>query len=241
MKTNLLVILACSIFAIFSACEKDDKDDFKATASIIVINASVGNGSVKVNPRAGSGFSYAKASDIAYGASSAFGAFVGNHAITVVSSTDTTKTMFRRDINLPAISTLYLAGQTPTVDSIYRTEPNLPYIQSAKLNPDSSLNVRFVNLSPNSPAVNVTLGASTTNEFANIAYKGISGFKNYKAPLTATNYVFNIRDAATNIILTSITLNSTNNRFKTLSIIMRGLVGGTGATALGTFQVNYFN
>ena len=55
MKKILYSVLSVLLLFLGSACERDDYE-FRATANITVINAASGNGAVKVNPGAGSGF-----------------------------------------------------------------------------------------------------------------------------------------------------------------------------------------
>lgn len=222
-----------------SACKDDNNFEPTATANITVVNAAVDAGPIKVNAGASSAFSYAKATALAYGASARYANYVGTYPITVVSSTDTTKTLFSRTIDLKPISTLYLAGQSPTIDTMYRVETNFPFIQATDINAEFAGYVRFVNLSPNSPALNIKLTTVTTNEATGLAYKGITPFIKYPALTTTANYVFEIRNATTNTVLTTISLSSATIRFKTISIIIRGLVGGTGTNAFGTLQVSY--
>jgi hypothetical protein len=241
MKKNLLSIISVILLFLGAACEKDD-NEIKATANITVINAAVGAGAVRVNPGAGVGFSYARASDIGYGSSSVFGAFRGNNAVTVVSATDTTKAFFTRTVDLQSINSLYISGQTTTIDTMFRAETNIPYIQSSVLSPDSSVYIRFVNLSPNSTPLNINIRSAASNEVSSLAYKGISEFKKYASKTASTTYIFEVRDAATNTLRSTLTFNATTNRYKTLSLIIRGLMGTTtGTDAFGTFQVNYFN
>lgn len=249
MKKILYSVISAILLFLGSACEKD-KTEYKATANINVINATIGTGSVKVNPGAGSGFSYAAATSLPAYANSMYGAFVGNNTVTVVSATDTTKTLFQRSISLQPISTLYLSGQSPALDTMFRVEQNLPYIASAVANPDNSVYIRFVNLSPNSPPLSINIKSTTTvpNEVNALPYQGISPFKKYDALTTTPNYVFEIRNAATNVVLfTTPTYNVANIRYKTISIVIKGLVGlvapfpaGTSAAdQIGVFQVNY--
>ncbi|SEB21728.1 hypothetical protein [Pedobacter hartonius] len=129
MKKILPSLMSAILLFSICSCEKE-KDDIKGTANINVINAAIGAGSIKVNPGAGNGFAYSKTADLAYGANAMYGAFTGSNTIKVVSSTDTTKTLFSRTIDLQPISTLYIAGQSPAIDTIFRVEKNLPYIQA---------------------------------------------------------------------------------------------------------------
>lgn len=65
MKKILYSVISAILLFSGSACEKD-KTEYKATANINVINATIGTGAVKVNPGAGSGFSYAAATSLPY-------------------------------------------------------------------------------------------------------------------------------------------------------------------------------
>jgi hypothetical protein len=112
MKKKLYAIPLMLAFA-FTACEKDDNDP-KPTANVTVINAAVDAGPIKVAGGAGNvPFPFSQATAIAYGTNGSFASFPGTNTITVVSSTDTTKTFFSRTLNLQPISTLYIAGQSP--------------------------------------------------------------------------------------------------------------------------------
>jgi hypothetical protein len=240
MKKIVYSVISVILLFLGWSCEKDSTE-FKSTANIYVINASIGNGAVKVNPGAGKGFAYSKATELVYNASSVYGAFTGSNTITAVSSTDTTKTFFTKTVDLKPANTLYLAGQSPTIDTMFRAE-DLPYIQAAVVNPDSSMYIRFVNLSPTSPAVKVLIKSAATNEVESLPYKGISPFKKYPAKVTTASYIFEVRNATTNELMTSVTIVPNNNRFKTISLVMRGIfvvAPATTTTPYGILQVNY--
>jgi hypothetical protein len=73
-----------------------------------------------------------------------------------------------------------------------------------------------------------------------LAYKGITDFKKYVALTTTPNYVFQVRDGITNAVLASFTLNTNSNRYKTVSLVISGLMGTTsGANAFAVFLVTY--
>jgi len=239
MKKNFYAVISIAVLFLGSACKKDNVD-YRSTANIYVVNATVDGGAIKVNPGAGKGFTYKTATDQVFGTGAVYGAFTGNTNITIVSSADTTKTIFNRTINLQPINTLYLAGQSPNIDTLYRVEKNFPYISQsqATLNPDNSMYIRFVNLCPNSPAVNINIRNSTTNEATNLTYKGITDFVKYPALTTTPNYVFEVRNATDNSLITSVTVGVSASRFKTLSLIFKGAIGSTTASP-SVFQFNY--
>ncbi len=235
-----MIVLATALVTMAS-CKKA-QNRIVSSASINVINAAIDAGSVKVNPGAQIRFVWAKATDqIGYGSNLQYSSETGERKVIIVSATDTTRIFFQRTINLKAINTLYLCGQVPNVDTLFREERNLPFIDAVKVKPDSSAYIRFVNLSPNSTPLNVKLTTVANNETSNLAYKAITEFKKYEAKTTTANYVFEVRDAATNTLRTTITLAPNSIRHKTISIIIRGLMGTTsGTNAFGFSQVNYF-
>lgn len=236
-------MISAVLLFLISSCEKENYT-IKGTANITVINAAPDAGSIKVNAGAGSAFAYAKASDIAFGGNALYGAFTGSNSVKVVSSTDSTKILFNRTIDLQPISTIYIAGLLPNIDTVFRVEKSIPVIQTAAIRPDSSVYVRFVNLSPNSTSLNVKIRDAATNEVTALGYKGVSEFKKYAAKTSSTTYAFEIRDVATNTVQSTLTFNATSNRYKTITIVIKGTMklgtapAGTGNNAFGTFQVN---
>lgn len=244
MKKILYGIISAMLLFSVSSCKKD-KTTYNGTSSTYVINAAVGAGAVKVNLGGSNGFAYSRAPDLAYGASGLYSGFTGSNSINIVSSADTTKTIFNRTINLQAINTIFVAGQAPNIDTIYRAETNFPYINPTVNRPDSSMYVRFVNLSPNSPPLNINIQSAPTNETTALPYKGITAYKKYAA--LTKNYTFEIRDPALDPSktspLTTFTLSTSNTRYKTTTLVIKGLVPvdptNPGPTPISVLQVNY--
>lgn len=163
------------------------------------------------------------------------------NSVQIVSATDTLKTIFIKSVYLGPISTVYVIGQSPALDTIFREEKNLPFINAGKVKTDSAAYIRFINLSPNSTPLNISIKLATTNDINRLGYKSITEFKKYPVKVSAGNYVFEVRDA-TNTLRTTITLAPNNIRHKALSIVLKGLMGTTsGTNAFGFFQINYFN
>jgi hypothetical protein len=121
---------------------------------------------------------------------------------------------------------LFLAGQSSNVTGILLQE-NFPY------HSDSTCGVRFINLSPNSPAINITLTATpTVNEVSSLAYLQNTDFKIYPAKASNASYSFQIRKASDNSLLLTVPL--ATPRFANVTLVIRGLVG----SSLGFFRVN---
>jgi hypothetical protein len=88
--------------------------------------------------------------------------------------------------------------------------------------------VRFVHLSPNAPAVDIAVAGGGPVVFGNKAFKDYTPF----TPLPAASYDLEVRLAGTNTVvlpLPGIKLEAG----KIYTVFAKGLVGGTGAQALG--------
>lgn len=116
--------------------------------------------------------------------------------------------------------------------------------ENISIRTDSTAGIRFINLSPNSPPVNVTLSTTpSVSEFLNIGYKDITDFKSYPATSANTSYTFQIRNATTDKIIASITMSGTSitnyvPRFKNVTLVLRGMP--TGTPAAGITRVNHY-
>jgi len=202
-------------------------------ASLNVVNASVNLGTVKAN-FTGAG-QYASATSIGYGANNSYSVRAGiTIPFTIVAVADTTQPVFNAMLNLNGggIYSLYLAGQSGSVDTLLVAE-------TIPLHTDSSCGVRFINLSYNSNPVTVTLSTTpTTAEFSNISYKQSSAFKTYPAGAANGSYIFQVRDGATGNILSTYTL--IPPRFLNCTLVLKGMIGGTGANAPGLQRVNNY-
>jgi hypothetical protein len=122
-------------------------------------------------------------------------------------------------------------------------ETNYPFISLSKTpaDADSLINIRFVNLSPNSNPFNIKIQGATIDETNGLAYKGITSFKAYTAKVANPNYKFEIRDGTSNILLITYTFNITpTNRFKNVALVIRGLQGGISPNVLAVSEINYF-
>jgi hypothetical protein len=238
-KVYLFLSLSLTLISILS-CKKDEYQ-LRNTASVMIVNAAIANGNIKANVGADNTFLFAKAIEIPYGSSGLYGTYMGVQNINIMSSTDSTKSFYRKTMSLKPLSTIYICGQNPIIDTIFTIEDNLPSIYSGSVtNPENALYLRFINLSPNSPPLNINIRTVTSNEITGLAYKATSTFKKYEALTTTANYIFEIRDSQTNIVQTTFTLITNSNRFKTISLIIRGTYGvTTGANAFGISQINY--
>ena len=87
--------------------------------------------------------------------------------------------------------------------------------------------VRFIHLSPNAPAVDITLTDGTVL-FGNVAFKESAGF----SPLDAGTYDLQVRVAGTETVVLELPDIKLDNG-AIYNVFAKGLVSGTGDQALG--------
>jgi hypothetical protein len=235
-----------SIGLLFFSC-KEEKTKPEALGTVNVINAITDAGPIKVNPT-GKAKSWSSLVLLtAYPAGTLYYSTVGNESLVIAPVSDTTKTLFNRLFNLQSkMYTLYLSGTVDAPDTMLKEEVNYPNIITAgsgiPSTTDSVVNVRFVNLSANSPALKAKISTATSNEVDNLPYKGISPFKAYPARLLSTAYSFQIRRVDNDALVTTFNFNATSaNRFRNIALVIRGVFGTTTGTApFGISTINYY-
>lgn len=230
----------------FMACKKTEQAGEQLTA-INVVNASLDLPAVKINTSSNSIYWRLITDQVNYGANRFYYTPQGNSTVKAVAIADTTKLLLNNNFNLTSkIYTLYLLGNASAVEPMLVEESSFPYIrldQPKAPSIDSVTNVRFVNLSANSPALKVNIQGSSTNEITNLAYKNSSNWKVYPNKLVGTTYyVFEVRNASTNDLLISYTFGATaTNRFRNVALIIKGNYGtSSGSNAFGISTINYF-
>lgn len=140
-----------------------------------------------------------------------------------VNVTGTSTTVIQANLNLMEnkFYSVFAVNQVSAIEALV-LEDNLTNPASGKAH------VRFIHLSPNAPAVNITLTDGTI-VFGNVAFKGSVDF----TPLDAGTYNLQVRDAATNSTVVLELPNVTLQAGKIYTVFAKGLLGGSGAQALG--------
>jgi hypothetical protein len=195
-------------------------------ASFNVVNVIVGGKVLKINSLERDSITYPNSKIISLQANGS--------RLYLYPSGDSLKPFYDKSLSLinGSIYSMFFSGIYPVVDTLIIKD----IIPS---HTDSSMGVRFINLSPNSKAVNLTLIKSPEiSEFNGVSYQMITEYKNYPALSSNASYAFQIRDAIKNELLLSYTLISP--RFKNVTLVLRGIVGGTGAKVLGITRVNNY-
>ncbi len=135
----------------------------------------------------------------------------------------TTTTVFQANLNIMENKnySVFAANLAASLEPVL-LEDDLTLPASGKAH------VRFIHLSPNAPAVNITLTDGTI-VFGNVAFKGSVNF----TPLDAGTYNLQVRDAATNQTVVLELNNISLQTGKIYTVFAKGLLGGSGAQALG--------
>lgn len=245
MNIRYLSLMFLFVLAI-GACKKEESKERFAT--VRVVNAWTGQDAVKLNAPlnfASSVLIYPKAE---------------SPAMITVSAKDGKNVLLSGTYTLKQMNySMYLFGTALKPDTILRAEVDIPYIQTDRtpVAADSVSHIRFVNLSSESTVLKVILKdalnvpdspirtnvPSVTAPVA-LAYREISPWSKYPTKAaTRTVYNFEVRNAATGELLIanfSLTLTPTSGYFKNISLVVKGVPGGTGRNAFGIFQSNYF-
>lgn len=224
--------LACAMLS----CTKQSTP--AGTASLTMINAVVGSSPSLVTNFSGTATPitwYYNALKLVYGTWNATyqqGSYSGKQQLAVYRYPDTSShstPLFNVTLDLPAgtIHTLFLTGTVTAPDTLFTTD-SPPYHPPS----DSSMGMRFVNLSPGRAPVSVNItGGANGSEVSSLSYKSITDFKNYPATAGVSSYNFEFRDAATGVLIGSYPVTNINNpgtnarRFRNLTLALLGLPG----------------
>ncbi len=224
--------LLVSVYSLlFSSCKKHEFE-VSPLASFKIVNTVAGAPAARMN---------GTSRTVANNSSGDFVLHAGVPNIYVWPVGDSLNPFYNSNKGLPVkekeIYSLFLGGSNNTREVILIKE-NLP------LRLDSSAGVRIINLATNSPAIKVTLSTtSTVSEYGNIAFKQVTDFKSFPAYNVNSTYTFQFRNAATDALYSSITMSGASlasfvPRFRNVTLVFRGVVGGSPAP--GITRVNHY-
>lgn len=218
-KTLLTGIVLAALPILMISCSDDDNPtNPTAKANVMVVHASPNAPAVDLlvdNAVAGSG--------LAFPSNTAYLPVDAGTRNVKVNVAGTSTTVINADLPLTASTnyTVFAVDSVSKISTVVLTD-NLAAPAAGKAH------VRFVHLSPNAPAVNITL-TNGTIVFGNRAFKQGTDF----TPLDAGTYDLQVRDAATNnavvLNLPGITLAAG----KIYTVFAKGFLGGVTAQALG--------
>ncbi|QEH43825.1 DUF4397 domain-containing protein [Chitinophaga sp. XS-30] len=137
--------------------------------------------------------------------------------------------------DLPAgtMGSLFVSGTKEVPDTLLVRDSPLHFPAG-----DSSMGIRFINLSGEKAAVDVNLaGQADGSEAADLAYKNITAFTRYPADASVQQYVFEFRNASDGSLLATAAMSNINNpgtsgaanlwRHRNFTLVFRGVPGST--------------
>lgn len=232
-----------ALLIILSACMKSETP--AGTASLTIENTVPNSLPLVSNFDDGQTvYWYKTAPKITYGAyttATQFRSYSGTKNLALYQYPDTTEhdqPLVRMSLRLDIgkIYSLYVTGTVDHPDTVF-TEDHLPYHAVT----DSTMGLRFTNLSPGSNPVSINLtGQPHGGVVASLPFKGVTDFKIYSARSSVTSMLFEIRDVATDTLITTYKANNISApgasyspntwMYKNNTLALIGLPGGTGTT-----------
>jgi hypothetical protein len=99
------------------------------------------------------------------------------------------------------------------------TNPDYLFVQDVlPVHTDSTVGIRFVNLSTGSNPVSVDIkGQANGSTVSSLAYKSITSFTNFGATSSVSSYIFEFRDAMSGELLANYTLGGVNTNSPTVT------------------------
>ncbi|WP_293924390.1 hypothetical protein [Sphingobacterium sp. UBA6320] len=246
MKASAFLVILCFL----CSCKKDEGVGTVGIAKVNVINAVVDGGNFKAN---------ISKKTIPWGSipdDKVLGGFSLSRLYTVPTDeptfvqvspiADTTKLWFDQQKQLSAgkIYTLYLSGTSSNVKASFQEEVNFPkYILRDLSHPtpstDSIVNIRFANLSPSGPQVDINIQGKSINEVNGLSYESFTAFKAYPATTGNDYIILEIRKSSDKQLINTFYLYVPNVRFKSISIIMMGIYPGDGLSYNDKYKIDY--
>lgn len=212
MKTKLFVAIA-TLSVIFSSCKKQE---IKTTplASIQITNAVVGGAELQF------GTNVAIVSNNAY---TAYGILTGNRELKLFTKAAPNTLYYNqtKDFVNGGVYSLFLTGTPAAVESVFLKEENIPS------HTDNVFGARVINLVTGGVPISVNLQGNANGSFiSNLTYKSISTFKDVSALDSEGDKVFEFRNAATGVLITSFTVPGYDlPRFRNITLVFAGAVG----------------
>jgi hypothetical protein len=240
MRKIHLIVFSIVIFPLLLvSCKKELTPKVSGASSLTIVNGVVGNSYLYTNFNGdkSNGEYYSGIGAVDYGFSGFYNSYYGEQKLGLYQLPDTnadSKPVLRLTLNLPVntIHTLFVMGTPQNADYLV-TNDQLPYHAPA----DSTMGLRFVNIAPVTGPVTVNLaGQANGSEVADLAYKGVTPFKNYNAGSAVNSYTFEFRDKASGTLLGSCVVDGVNvdgsagvpniRRNKNYTLVLLGGPGG---------------
>ncbi|SKA38059.1 hypothetical protein SAMN04488128_104384 [Chitinophaga eiseniae] len=247
---RLTYFAASLLLLLLGACTKEKTAP--GTASLTIINAIPGSRSLITNFNDGRPINYYLANEIRYNTfllSNRISSYSGRTPLALYHYPDTTdksKPMFNLVVDLPigSMHTLFLAGTLTQPDTLFVRDV-IPYHPLG----DSSCGFRFVNLSPGSAPVKVTIARKNGPPVVStLPFKRVTGFLNYPVNAAQEDMAFEFRDVATDRLIATFPVEGIHNpvpgtnspwAYKNYTLALVGLPDGTNGQEQTILSISY--
>ncbi|MDR6786113.1 hypothetical protein ABIE26_004832 [Pedobacter africanus] len=203
------------LLLVMSSCKKDTVKPGQGTSRLNIVNLITVDSDLLVNFN-GTGLSsktkfYKQLYSLYYRNNQFTASYIGQQKLGLYRPADTVqggKPLFNLILNLRVntMNTLFLTGTEQAPDTLFTTN-QLPYHVPA----DSTMGIRFVNVSLGGNPVSVNLaGQANGSAAANLPYKSATGYKNYATRSAIASYTFEFRDGVTGELLATHKLDGIN-------------------------------
>ncbi len=209
MKVSKLIMIPAVLIVMVSGCHKSG-GVVVSPASITVVNAVVNSQPViPVFGTTGPITYFTSAQTVGYGGFQLYSPLSGANSLYVVQNTST-DTILNGHNSYFFNGTLNLIAGGITRSSWWALIRSMLILYLcgiiSPIHADSTVGIRFINLSPGSNAVSINIqGNANGSEVSSLAYKGMTSFKSYAATsaFLSNGYTFEFRDATSGTLLTS--------------------------------------
>lgn len=225
-----------TVIILFTSCDKNEIK-IEPLATISVFNAVVDGKVVKLNTALRDSclvMNYKHFTILAKNSS----------ALNFFPSGSSSMSYFNQSIDTKAgeIYSVFLTGSHSAPESVL-IKDNIPAYPIEDI-----VNIRFVNLSPNSPALSINLVSPVSNDlFKDVNYKKVTDFISLQVPVVTpiVPYVFQIKNNTGTVLGTftmpaSGTVSVASSRHRNVTLISKGLLSGTGVNAFGIVALPHY-
>lgn len=219
------------------ACNKNSVSP-SAVSSFTIVNGVMGSTALRTNFSGNPKVSFSSWQTVTQNSNVEISSYTGSVSLGLIPTSDTTKIVYDSTMELApwSIHSLFVGGTVSAPTYVFTTDtiPNTD---------DSVIAIRFANLYSGVGAVDVVLNDGTgTVVQAGMVYPAVGSFMLFHVGTGyPSSYPFQFKDAATGTLIASYTLGTlTAYLHKDLAVVLKGMTGGTGANAKGTFLVKYY-
>ncbi|WP_431293377.1 hypothetical protein [Pedobacter sp. P26] len=237
MRTYLKLILPILLITGSTGCKKNSTNDIpvKPLASLTITNVISQGKFVRLNNNV--------MDSCALNNYKIFTLFASNSSpIKAFASISPNAPYFEQSPNISngGIYSLYLTGTHTAPEAVF-VKDDIPLYPK-----DDVINVRVINLSPNSGPLSITrASAPSVNVFSAVGYKQVTEFSTLPlpVPIPAGADTFQIRDSNGALLFTyalSGAVNPSSARHRNITLAIKGKIGGAGTDAFGVLGVPHY-